>query len=355
VATEITLEAALRDRLNERPDVRNIAVRNLAPALLQSMGIRGPVWNAARHEDEAHHRRIDQVVAALEEATEDSAPQIRGLAAIGLGQLGQRAAVDIARIWLGEVDGEHDADVFLRECAVIAMSMVGIAAHEHASGNHDPEAVELDREIRAELELLLRSPHEDVRFQVGPALIELGGAAFEQVIVTALSEEESPEICENHVRALATLDPPGKAACDALAEMLETEKHSLLGFETALALAAARRPEGGPRLVEALTTREHRDRALEALAVLGPRAPEQCIAQLASMATSWTTPGMTRVRAAYALARVDPPLGLAFLEKLGKNVRPSIRQGVEEAHSNLELLAAREQEGDDPYRGGPKE
>jgi HEAT repeat protein len=59
----------------------------------------------------------------------------------------------------------------------------------------------------------------------------------------------------------------------------------------------------------------------------------------------------TRVRAAYALARIEPERGSALLDRLAKHPRPAVREAVAEARVNLAKLAARSEPTDgDAYR-----
>jgi hypothetical protein len=180
-----------------------------------------------------------------------------------------------------------------------------------------------------------------VRFQAGPALVEVAEQAAEPDLVAALERESQAEVRENLVAALAMLDPPGPAACDSLAKLLAgDEGKGMLGWEAALALTSARRSEGGPRLVAALRRRELRDQALEALAVLGPQAPEGAAESVRRLTQGLFVPVFTQVRAAYALARIAPDEGERRLAALGRHLRPAVREAVGEARANLDKLAA---------------
>jgi len=54
MATELTLDAALRDAVHEQPEIRNRAIRNLAPALLERINERPPVaWSRSEHPSRA--------------------------------------------------------------------------------------------------------------------------------------------------------------------------------------------------------------------------------------------------------------------------------------------------------------
>lgn len=328
MATELTLDAALRDADHEQPEIRNRAIRNLAPALLERLNERPPVgW--ARSE----HPSRPQVVEALERACADKAPQNVGLAILGLAQLGAPSAREHALEGLTD-EGEDEASMFVRECSVIALSLLGRAARvERDTGS-------LLERVADDLRRLLDDPRDDVRFQVGPALVETLDAAAEPELLAALARETHEEIRENLIASIALIDPPSPAACDVLADLLASdEARGPIGWEVALALTAARRPEGGPRLVEALQVRTLRDDALEALAVLGPNAPAEAREAVAKLMRGWLVPVFTQVRAAYAMARIRPGEGEARLEELGRSMRSTVREAVSEARANLVKLA----------------
>ena len=120
------------------------------------------------------------------------------------------------------------------------------------------------------------------------------------------------------------------------------EPHTPTAFAAALALTAARDPRGGPQLLRALGRPEDRGRALEALAALGPLAPPAALPAVRRLARSFFTPGLTRVRAAYALARLAPGEGEAVLARLAGSLRASVREAVVDAQAGLAQLAARD-------------
>src|SRR5690606_16056017 len=104
-------------------------------------------------------------------------------------------------------------------------------------------AIELRERIVADLRALLDDPRDDVRFQLGPALIEVGGPALEPDLIAALEREQHVRIRENLVTAISMVDPPSPAACDLLAAIVASDEgKGPLGWEAALALTAARRP-----------------------------------------------------------------------------------------------------------------
>lgn len=339
MSAELTLTAALRDVDHPRPEIRGVAVRNLAPALLDESGLRAPAWWTR-----IEHEQRDAVAEALDQACTDPAPQNAALARIGLAQLTAPQAHARAREALATT-GDHPADMFSRECGVIALSLLGVSARALLD---DPDAeVEVRsiataqlQQVLSELLAMLDDPRDDVRFQLGPSLVEVGGAAVEPALLAALEREQHEEVRENLVSALALLDPPSPAACDALAQVLAgPQGKGWLGWEAALALTTARRAEAAPRLLAALRSRETRDRALEALAVLGEQAGPEAAAIVRRYTKGLLMPVFTKVRAAYALARMNPDEGRALLDRLAKHPRPGVREAVAEARQNLEELA----------------
>lgn len=329
----LTLSAALRDLESKRPEARAEALRNLAPALLEDIGLSPPCWW-----DRVEHDQRDAVVGALERICATGQAQDAGLALVSLAQLSAPSAHARARAAsTREDEDEPEAASFMRECGVIALSLLGAAARAVLEQDEGPPAARaLVDELVDELGALLEDPRPDVRFQAAPALVEVGGAAVEARLLAAFAKETHPEVRANMVAALSLLDPPGQPACDALAALLETEEaQGEIGWEAAMVLAAARRPEAAPRLLEGLRSQATRDRALEAIAALGPAAPARAAELVRRYTTGLRTPVFTRVRAAYALARLDPEAGEALLDRLAKHIRPSVREAVAEARQLL--------------------
>ncbi len=339
---ELTLAAALRDIDNPRPEVRSLAIRNLAPALLDELGLRPPAWW-----EQIDHPQRDEAAAALDRACADPAPQNAALARIGLAQIAAPQAHARALEAITTA-GDDDAAMFARECGVIALSLLGGAARAFVDapdsadhGDARTRAAALRDRIRSELVEWLDDPRDDVRFQLGPALVEVAQAAAEPELLAALDREDHPEVRENLISALAQLDPPSPAACDALASVFETaEGKGWIGWEAALALTAARRPEGAARLIAGLHSRETRDRALEALAVLGERSGPNAAAAVRRLTKGALIPVFTKVRAAYALARIVPDEGRALLDRFAKHPRPAVREAVGEARQHLAELGS---------------
>lgn len=321
----MTLPAALRDVVHADARVRGDGARNLAPALLAELQRPGPAW----HADDDHPQGAD-VRAALLRALEDSDPQVKGLAAVGLGLLGRAEVIDVVIPWIA-IAAEDPASEFLRETAIITLSFVGAAA--------PPVELELRTAIAHRLRDALRSTLPDVRFQAALALVEVDGDSATTSLLAALATETNERVREQIVVALAHLPKLDATACDRLADIVASteEGPSGIGFEAALVLAAHRRSEGGARLATALVHRGERDRALEALAVLGPAAPADAAIGARRLARGWLTPAITRVRAAYAWAAVeaasptsDHP-AVRRLRRWAWHPRPAVREAVADA------------------------
>ncbi|MCX4239821.1 HEAT repeat domain-containing protein [Paraliomyxa miuraensis] len=349
LAPDLTLAAALRDSKSTDDRFRYQAAENLARALLFELRQPGPRWRAA-----AEHPQGEAVLEALRGLLSAHEPAVlRGAAAVGLSMLGEAAVLELTTPWLRSADGgdagKDDEDAaYLRESAIMA------AARLHRAATEADTAPELRHRIEALVEDALRAEPPDLRYQAAQALVELGGSRAEAPLARALREEEHPAVREGMVEALSLLDPPGPAACEVLEELLRgPEGVEGIGFEAAMTLAAARRSSARSRLLAALAVRHQRDRALEALAALGRTAPAPTTEQVevvVRLGERLWLPGVTRVRAAYALARMVPAgdgdnPGVLRLLRLRWHPRPAVREAVRDAFTNLEQLAARESGG----------
>jgi len=327
----ITLSAALRDAGLAETRARDLAIRHLADALLVELGD-GARWRIAEQ-----HARGPEVLAALRRAlAADPSPVIQGFAGIGLGQLGDPEALVPLRNMLADETDEHEGAVFRRECGAIGLAQLGAAARAAAEGEAVLQA------ICHALEHALGSRRPELRFQAAQSLVEVVGDAAEGALLGALEIELHPEVRRGLCEALTSVARPGAATVARLEALLATPGlERATAFAAALVLTAAGAASGGQALLAAVAEPERRDRALEALAVLGEAAPAEARAPLHRMATSWLTPGPTKVRAAYALARIWPEKGSPILEELGRSRRPSVREAVEDARAALAGLAAK--------------
>ena len=327
----ITLEAALRDADVVDDKARTLAITHLASAYLERLGRSEPLWQAA-----TRHERGPEVLAILLRAIErDPALAIRAVAATGLGQIGAPELLTaIPDEWFTRADADA---AYLRECAAIAWTLLGEAARP-VSGDRPQDVFD---GALARLREGLRADQPELRFQCAAGVAQLAGGEAEADLVAALARETIPQIRGALVTAIGELDPPGAAACDVLAPLCD-ELHTPTAFAAALALTAVRDPRGGPQLLRALGRPEDRGRALEALAALGPLAPPAALPAVRRLARSFFTPGLTRVRAAYALARLAPGEGEAVLARLAGSLRASVREAVVDAQAGLAQLAARD-------------
>lgn len=327
----ITLEAALRDADVLDVKARTLAITHLASAYLERLGRTAPRWNA-----QAAHPLGPEVVATLLRAIErDPAAPIQALAAAGLGQLGAAELLEVVpAAWFTST---ADDAAYQRECAAIGWTLLGSAARQ-ASGDLAQRTCD---SALARLRAGLRGEQPELRYQCAAGLAEIEGRGAEADLVEALERERNAAVRSALVNALGELDPPGPRACEVLAP-LASDKHVPTAFAAALALTAARDPRGGPQLLLALGRPDDRGRALEALAALGPLAPPNALPAVRRLARSFFTPGLTRVRAAYALARLSPAEGQALLDRLQSALRPSVREAVVDAREGLARLAARD-------------
>lgn len=327
----ITLEAALRDADALDVKARTLAITHLASAYLERLGRTDPLWQAHT----AHPLGPSVLETLLRALERDPAAPIQALAAAGLGQIGAPELLDATpTAWFTST--APDA-AYQRECAAIGWTLLGTAARP-VSGDMSQNTYE---GVLARLRAGLRGEQPELRFQCAVGLAELEGRAAEPALVAALAAETIPTVRGALVTAIGEIDPPGPEACEVLAP-LTTDPHTPTAFAAALALTAARDPRGAPQLLAALSRPDDRGRALEALAALGPAAPPAALPAVRRLARSFFTPGLTRVRAAYALARLDPPEGEALLERLSHALRSSVREAVADARAGLAQLATRD-------------
>lgn len=327
----ITLDAALRDAEVLDVKARTLAITHLAAAYLERLGRTEPLWQA-----HAEHDLGPAVLAALLRAIErDPATPIQALAAAGLGQIGAPELLSaVPDEWFTRTDPDA---AYLRECAAIGWTLLGGAARP-VSGDMSQNTYDA---VIARLRVGLSADQPELRYQCATGLAELEGAAAEDALAHALARETIPTIRGALVSALGEIDPPSPHTCDVLAPLCD-EPHTPTAFAAALALTVARDPRAGKTLLAALQRPEDRGRALEALAALGPLAPPDALPVVRRLARSFFTPGLTRVRAAYALARLAPPEGEAILERLSNALRSAVREAVTDARAGLAQLAARD-------------
>jgi hypothetical protein len=361
-----SIDAVIRDRGSSDARARTEALLALAETLQRAVGVHAPTWRLADR-----HPRGPEIAKLLRSAiVSEEQPELRGEALVGLATIGAPDALSAIELRLDIVD--------LREFAVLALGVLGeaaraaIAEHDDATDStSSSEAASSAREVtqepreRAEpsahevvarATALIRSRIEDdvaeIRFQAALAsVLVLEQDEAEVLLAARLAVETEPRGREALLLALSAIDGPAPATCDAVAAALRADAaldDGAVGLSAALWLTGAGRRDGADRLLRALDRRFERDDALEGLAVLGTRAPREAVAKARSLANGWFVPAVSRVRAAYALARIAPDEGRALLDRWRRSWRPAVREAVADADANLVELAARDGAGDAP-------
>jgi HEAT repeat protein len=246
-------EAALRDLGSENP-----AVRAAAAAALGQIG-RG---------------LEERVCPALRARLADDRSEVRYAAALSLGELGDRTALDTLVAQL-----EGDGNPLAREAAAIALGLLG-----------DPLAAE------PLLHALVDGPPE-VRFQAATSIVEVARARARAPLERALGDSD-PEVRSAAAEALGDLGE-GEAGT-ALARLLD-DGAAGVRFEAALALARLGDPRGVPVLAGLLDDRELAPAAAEHLFLCPGR---EAIPALLGLLDRWLAPAVAKVWAAGALARL---------------------------------------------------
>mgnify|MGYP002053749424 CR=1 FL=1 len=101
-------------------------------------------------------------------------------------------------------------------------------------------------------------------------------------------------------------------------------------------LASLRIADAAQRLLRGMSDGDERDDAIEAMAALEPSDIPEAATDLAERLTRrWLVPPVTRVRAAYLLARVRPDEGGALLARMARSARASVRDAVVDARAAL--------------------
>ena len=254
---------------------------------------------------------------------------LRGLVVWALAMLGDPATEEAVRRTL-EAGDEH----YVEENALLALGI-----YAELLDRDDPARARIADFVREQLS----HDHPWVRVSAAGALARVSGRDAEGALVRAFEEETDPQARALFVDAFVSLDPPGPAACEALVAALNDPSFDRgTRLSAAVGLAAARRTEGARVLADALRRADDRDEACEALAVIAPQLPDDLYDRVASrarkLARSVLTPGPTRVRAAYLLARLDPDEGLAWLERLERRGGPATLEAVADARTALDRL-----------------
>jgi len=325
----MSLPAALRDAAHTNAAVRSAGVRNLAPALLAALDRPGPA-----HVVDDDHADAVAVFRRLVAALDDGVVDVAGHAAIGLGTLGRPEVLERAAIWVA-IDRDDDDTRWLRQAAIIATSYVGVAARDRDR--------KLANDVIERLRRAWKSPHDDVRFQVALARVEVDDPEAEVDLARALGEPAPVDLHAQIIDALSRLPQVGEPTLVALVAVLADEEDAAgpVGMAAATVLAAHDRAQGVPRLVLALGRRHERDAALEAIASLGPQA-SAAQEPIDGLLRRWWGPPITRIRAAYALCRIAPAgselrrRADRVLRRSALHPRRAVREAVTDARRALD-------------------
>ena len=285
----ITLDAALRDLVSDDPRVRASAADSLGD-------VEGEVDRA-------------RAGAALIQALDDPRVEVVCNAALALGALADKTAVDVLLRKLESDSAE------VRQTATIALGRIA-----------DTRAFE-------PLARALTDGPPDVRYQAALSLIEVDPSRAFDPLARAVADEDA-EVRGSVATALGILGDPRAAGW--LAELVG-DARAETRFEAACALARL----GDARAVEPLLPFLERDdcafAAIEALEWTGDR---RSAARLAHVMHRIFAARVVRVRAAAALLAVAPDHGDAawahdYLKKAARARREDVRGLAEEALARL--------------------
>lgn len=350
LARELTLTAALRDIDAERVDDRLLASEWLATACLQELPA-NENSDSGRFRAYAQHPRAAEILDALQSAArKDDDARVRSRALISLGVLGADTLLELdpAERDAAERSADPEGREFEEEAWLLALAQLGATLPTQASSiaaDKLGETPDIAREISEKIFTIASEASRSIsparRHGALTILGQIGDPQSEALLVEILqSEGEEPEILRAALDGLSRLASPQTSTLQALRTWALAHP-SELGlderFEAGLILIAAG-DDGGIRVsVEALDAARHRDRALEALALMGQRVPTRVLRRIERLSTARFWPTLTTVRALYAWARIAPtgPARRRLLE-LSHHYRPLLRSS---AHHALELLS----------------
>ena len=266
------------------------AVRDLA-----SRAVRSRVM-AAEALGRAVPGEHDRASVALRPLLDDDSPDVRYAAALALGRLGDREAVD-RLIHMAQQDEEP----MPRQAALAALGDIG-----------DPRATETLCEI-------LTSPLADMRFQAVAALPRVAPELAPGQLSRALDDTD-PEVRAGAAAALGDLRH--LPARDRLAEMIRGEDDLQVQLEAAAALARMGDRRGTEVLVRLLSHRDFRLLAAEHLFLCPDPAARQ---RLQAALYRWLSPPLLKVWAAAALTRLGDLPARQRLVKLLRHRAETVR------------------------------
>jgi HEAT repeat protein len=266
-------EAALRDVHAQKPELRVMAAERLG--------------NANEHE----RPRAQEALTTL---LRDPAPQVRSAALLGLGALGDRAAVPAVVACFG------DPACDVRElAALIASQLGGQTAVESLRG-------------------ALTHTCPEVRFQAVAGLSELDPDACVRDLVSMVADPD-PEVRAQIAAALGSMGQAHLAG--HLARLLEDEAASVR-VEAALALASLGDARSEPVLLEALGARLRLVEVVDALSHIRCQKSRDALGKLA---LAFFTQPHVRAAAGAALVRLGDARGVPALRRALTGLRGDAR------------------------------
>ena len=336
----LRLEAALRDLRARSPRARANAARALPDSFTRELcdEERPPhELGAARLAAHAAHA---EALRGLRHLAMDPDGLVRGLSFIARGRLADPGLLDEVRGSAPQHEAETVADAWVQECRIIALA-------ELARFSPGPRGVERDEVLRQVMEVLGRGSPQ-TRFQAVAALADVAPSMARDLLATHLHGEPHPrvraqilDVLREHGDAAPTVQ--ASAAATVAATPAEGDDEALERFAAARLLASVSDPRGATVLIDAVSDPERRDDALEALAALpSPSIPADAVESARRLHDRRWVPAITKVRAAYLIARAVPDLGLPLLHRWGKSLRPSVREAVADAMAALETLTRRD-------------
>ncbi len=347
----LSLAAAIRDLKARSGRARANAARALPDALAadcvgpDAVADDAPSPAAAelgfsRLETHADHRAA---LEGLRDLAGDADGFVRGLALIGRGRLGDASLLREYRAGAFAPSQREPARQWIRESAMLGLG-------ELAKFTPPPPGVEHDDLLRCILEGL-DDPAPEIRFQAVAVVADAAPSMVPALLPARLESEDEPEVrAQIYDIFLDRGDAPETVlnAARAAAGDDDTPRHQPAApsvresFTAARLLASLRLKDAAPRLLRGMTDSEERDDAIEAMAALDAGDIPEAATDLARRLTRrWLVPPITRVRAAYLLARVHPTDGGALLDQMARSARASVREAVVDARAALTTLARR--------------
>ena len=338
LVVEMTLAAALRDIEHRKARVRHLALRNLAPALLHAIGATGPKFGA--HRD---HSDGPTVVSALWRSCkadrEGETSHDRGLALLGLARIGDTNVLD-ACLTVLQSTAEHEIAVFERECAIIALGELGMILPD------DPQWRPMRKRLETELWTRIGDERTEVRYQIPRSLAQLNARDWQAALGQRLDVETNERVTSQILEVFAEHGRLDRSIILQIETFVRREDPNLLPeawLHAGISFALGKSTLASACFTQALRFSETRQRALEAVAIMMTPAEPELLKMLRPIAEIRLWPSLENVRAAYALARVQPEQGRAVLAHYRRSFRPVIRQAARNAERQLDELQNRQE------------